>query len=100
MILAVVDQQIVGLVEVVFSNFTAGDDHYASKRASIEYLYVLPQYRRLGIGHSLIESAAVWSKKKGRDVLAVSVYEVNHDAIELYRHTKFKPHVSQLERKL
>lgn len=99
-IVATVKRRIVGLIEVIFNNIAAGDDHHYSKQASIEYLYVRSEYRRAGVGRSLLEAAITWSIKKRRTILAVSVYEVNRDAMRLYQKTQFKPESMRLERKL
>lgn len=99
-IVAVADERVVGLVEVIFDTIFSDTEYYTLKRASIEYLYVLSKYRRHGIGTALVEAAADWAKSKKRAVLTVIVYESNKEAFKLYRQTKFKSFSIRLNREL
>lgn len=94
------EQQVVGLVEVMFDNVPATDDHYGSKQANIEYLYVIPEFRRQGVGRALIEAATAWAKKKKRDFLTVAIYDANAEGVNLYRQNKFQPLNTRFVRKL
>ncbi|MDO8471983.1 MAG: GNAT family N-acetyltransferase [bacterium] len=99
-IVAVVDERVVGLIEVVFDTIDADTEYYKLKRASIDYLYVLPKYRRHGIGRALVEAGAEWARSKKRTVLSVVVYESNQEAFKLYCKTKFDSYSIRLNREL
>ncbi len=98
--IATVEKQIIGFAEVQFDNVQAADDHYGSKQANIEYLYVLPEHQNKGVGKSLIATAIDWSIKKNRDYLSVSVYNDNEEALNLYQKNEFQPLSTRLVKKL
>lgn len=92
-LVAIVDNQIIGLVEIVFDNVSNEDDRFPVKRASVEYLYVRPNFRRSGVGLLLLEAAKEWAKKKGKQVLTTSVYVKNKAALDLYNKAGFQEQV-------
>lgn len=57
---------------------------------SIQFLFVNPNYRKLGIGTRLLEAAIAIAKKKGAEKLNLVVFTAKSGAIELYRRYGFR----------
>ncbi|HEY9888146.1 MAG TPA: GNAT family N-acetyltransferase, partial [Candidatus Obscuribacterales bacterium] len=70
------DHQIVGFVELSLRAYAEGCD--TSPVACVEGWYVVPTWRRRGVGRSLIEAAAAWGRSQGCTELA-SDTEVDND---------------------
>lgn len=52
-------------------------------------LSVAPEYRRLGVGRSLLAAAVAWAQLQGVEKLFLSVISSNIEAIALYKATGF-----------
>ncbi len=57
---------------------------------SIQFLFVNPKYRKMGIGTRLLEEAIAVAKKKGAEKLNLAVYPTSRSAIELYKRYGFR----------
>jgi ribosomal protein S18 acetylase RimI-like enzyme len=53
--------------------------------AVVDNLVVDPEFRRRGIGWSLMEHAHQWAREKGATEVELNVYEFNQSAMALYR---------------
>lgn len=62
-----------------------GDRH-----AHIFLLYVVPQYRRLGIGSVLMHQAEQWARERGDRQIGLQVFASNRAAINLYEKLGFQ----------
>jgi aminoglycoside 6'-N-acetyltransferase I len=51
--------------------------------AELEDLYVLPEARRLGVGHALIEAVSNWCRRQGCSLVSVIVTPEGHAAHDL-----------------
>lgn len=71
-----------------------------SKYIEVESLGVNPEYRSQGIGHSLIEEAEKWAKKKNATKLFVSVYSPNSEGLNFYKKNGFYETGIELDKKL
>lgn len=54
------------------------------RHAHIFLLYVIPEYRRKGIGTALMEYAQNWAKNRGDIQIALQVFQSNTPAVNLY----------------
>lgn len=54
------------------------------KTGELENMYVVPQWRRKGVGKALVDELKQWMKKKGIDRIYVSAFAKNEDAIHFY----------------
>lgn len=54
------------------------------KTGELENMFVIPQWRRKGVGKALLEALNKWMKTKGVDRIYVSAYAKNEDAIHFY----------------
>ncbi len=84
---AKIDDRIVG--------FVAGDSNWFSKRehrkvGAIHEIVVLPEYRRMGIGHALMERVLDYFRQRGLHVAELWVGDENYRAIEFYRKLGFR----------
>lgn len=62
----------------------ADTDEFDKDSAYIEFLCVLPNYRKHGIGSSLLDNAEKFAKTKNLDNISLYVFETNQAAIHLY----------------
>lgn len=75
--------------------FVASDGNWYSKRegkvvGAIHEVVVLPDYRNLGIGKSLINKALEYFKERGIDTVELWVGDENFRAINFYKKLGFK----------
>ena len=75
--------------------FVAGDANWFSKRSSkkvgaVHEIVVLPEYRGMGIGKTLMDRVMTYFKEKGLDTVELWVGDENFRAIEFYRKLGFK----------
>ncbi|MBE9190832.1 GNAT family N-acetyltransferase [Gloeocapsopsis crepidinum LEGE 06123] len=47
-------------------------------------LYVVPEYRKKGIGTALMQYAEAWAKKRGDRQIGLQVFQCNQPALNLY----------------
>ena len=58
--------------------------------AHIFLLFVLPKYRKQGIGTNLISVAENWAKARGDRQIGLQVFTKNKPALNLYHHLGFQ----------
>ncbi len=58
--------------------------------ASVEDIYVTPEYRSAGVGRALIDHARSWAKGKGSDGLSLQVAAANDRARKFYQELGFR----------
>jgi len=51
----------------------------------IDQLYVLPPYKRMGVGKRLIAAAAAWCEERASSTVVLSVIEGNTEAVNFYK---------------
>ena len=66
---------------------------------ALDGMLVLPQYRRQGIGTSLIARFLDWTRQKGLRRVTVAVAPANDPAIALYKRMGFREQTLILERR-
>ncbi len=54
-------------------------------------IFVLPEYRKQGIGTYLIKTAEKWAKARGDRQIGLQVFNNNQPALNLYHHLGFQP---------
>jgi ribosomal protein S18 acetylase RimI-like enzyme len=75
--------------------FVAGDSRWFSKRSgkrvgAVHELVVLPEFRGMGIGRSLMERVMDYFREKGLDTVELWVGDENFRAIEFYKKMGFR----------
>lgn len=55
------------------------------RHAHIFLLYVLPDYRRQGIGSALMHHAEAWARARGDRQIGLQVFQANQPALDLYQ---------------
>lgn len=63
----------------------AVDQLKGDRHAHIFLLYVLPEYRRQGIGSALMRYAEDWAKARGDHQIGLQVFQFNQPALNLYQ---------------
>ena len=58
--------------------------------SSIEDVFVLPEYRSLGLGHALVDHVSSWAKRKGANGVSLQVAAANERAREFYTELGFR----------
>ncbi len=67
------------------------------KTGELENMYVVPRWRRKGVGRALVDQVKSWLKSKGLDRLYVSAYAKNAQAIAFYQANGFADWETGLE---
>ncbi|NEO97338.1 MAG: GNAT family N-acetyltransferase [Symploca sp. SIO2E9] len=60
------------------------DQVQGNRHAHIFLLYVMPEYRRQGIGSALMRHAEEWARARGDRQLGLQVFQNNQPALNLY----------------
>lgn len=63
----------------------AVDQLKGDRHAHIFLLYVLPEYRRQGIGSALMRYAEDWARARGDRQIGLQVFQFNQPALSLYQ---------------
>jgi ribosomal protein S18 acetylase RimI-like enzyme len=58
--------------------------------ASVDDVFVEPEYRNLGVGHALIESVGEWARERGADGISLQVAAANGRARKFYEEMGFR----------
>lgn len=66
------------------------DQVNGERYAHIFLLFVLPEYRRQGIGTTLVRVAEIWAKARGDRQIGLQVFTNNQPALNLYHHLGFQ----------
>lgn len=97
-LIAIVDNKIVGYLIGAISEIE--DYRNISKIAEAENMFVLEDYRKLGIGKKLLQEFTKWCKsKKAKRIKAIASAQ-NIRAIEFYHREGFEDYDLVLEKKL
>ena len=91
---------------VMFGAFTEGNTMIGVVRATVwrgpkmvqptdyvclDDIYVLPDYRRQGIGQQLFQAVEQWAREQGTTRLELHVWDFNQNALAMYRAMGMKP---------
>lgn len=87
-LVAVINDKIIGYL---FGYILNNGDAYLEKSSKLEALYVLEEYRNMGVASSLIKEFKTWSKSMNAKYMEVQVLNNNKNAIKLYSKEKFVP---------
>lgn len=79
---AFIDDKIIGYLEGGVNQ--SGSNRILSKFAELEYMFVMAEYRSMGIGTKLYRAFVEWCKKKGVKRLRVEASAKNVAAISFY----------------
>ena len=92
------DGRMVGFVSATLWNesFSVKD----VKTVCLDNIYVLPEYRRGGIGAKLFAAVEQWAKEQGAVRLDLHTWDFNKDAIAMYRAMGMTPQRYVFEKKL
>lgn len=97
-LIAVVDGKVIGYLVGGISDVE--DYRNISKIAEAENMFILEEYRSMGIGKKLLQEFTEWCKsKKAQRIKAVASAQ-NKRAIEFYRREGFKDYDLVLEKKI
>nr|WP_041639288.1 GNAT family N-acetyltransferase [Trichormus azollae] len=66
------------------------DQVTGSRHAHIFLLYVVPTYRRRGIGRALMRYIENWAKQRGDRQIGLQVFESNTPALNLYHQLSYQ----------
>jgi GNAT superfamily N-acetyltransferase len=58
--------------------------------ASVDDVFVEPNYRNLGVGRALVESVKVWAKERGADGVSLQVAAANERGRKFYEDLGFR----------
>jgi GNAT superfamily N-acetyltransferase len=58
--------------------------------ASVDDVYVEPDYRNLGVGRALVESVKAWAKERGADGVSLQVAAANERGRKFYEDLGFR----------
>jgi len=93
LLVAELDRGIVGFID----RWDLPDFAHGGKLSYIENLYVLPQFRRKGVGDMLLKKIVESAKRKGAHEIHVTTGFNNKPAISLYKKFGFLKRSLQLE---
>lgn len=87
---------------VGFVMFRTRSDRYEVDciRGLVENLYVVPEYRRSGIGSALLSAAESRLRERGVEILSLEAMADNEDARRFYRQHGYEPHRVEFEKRL
>ena len=66
------------------------DQVIGDRHAYILLLYVMPEYRRQGIGKALMLHAEQWARERGDRQIALQVFQSNQPALNLYQQMHYQ----------
>lgn len=96
LLVAELDKEIIGFID----RWDISDFAHGAKLSYMENLYVLPQFRRKGVGDTLLEKIVKSAKSKGAREIHVTTRFDNKPAIDLYEKHGFVKRNLQLEMEL
>ncbi len=68
------------------------DQIEGDRYAHIFLLYVMPDYRRQGIGTALMRHAENWARARGDRQIGLQVFQSNQPALNLYHNLDYQTH--------
>ncbi|HAG80142.1 MAG TPA: GNAT family N-acetyltransferase [Cyanobacteria bacterium UBA12227] len=66
------------------------DQVRGNRHAHVFLLYVMPDYRRQGIGSALMRYAENWARARGDRQIGLQVFQANQPALDLYQHLGYQ----------
>jgi GNAT superfamily N-acetyltransferase len=96
--LAVVDEVIVGYLTASINKME--EYRFPGTLATIESIFIVDDFRGVGIGSKLIEYFRCWAKEKKATRLRVTASSKNVHAIEIYKKSGFELHDIVLEQNI
>lgn len=93
---AEIENQIVGYLA---GGIRLGEDWLKPKRAEIENMFTKEEFRRCGVGKTLITSFIKWSKAQGVQRVVANAFYGNNEGIEFYKKVGFASYDISLELK-
>ena len=99
-LVALDNDSVAGLVAVLTKVPPEEPNEVQHEHAYITDLVVLPRYRGLGLGRSLLEHAENLARKSGATILRVDVLAKNSKAHDLYEHFSFQDFTIQMVKQL
>ncbi len=76
------------------------DQITGDRHSHIFLIYVLPEYRRQGIGSALMQTAEDYAKSRGDRQITLQVFTANEAAQALYQKRDFQPHSILMKKSL
>lgn len=73
---------------------------FGRRYAFVDFVYVHPNFRRLGVGSRLYDELGRRCKKEGINEIILDVLEINENSKEFHRKAGFRPFVTLYSRKL
>lgn len=70
------------------------------KTVCLDNIFVVPQYRRSGIGAKLFDAVEQWAREQGAARLDLHTWDFNKSAIAMYRAMGMTPQRYVFEKKL
>jgi len=89
-ILAEIDDSIAGFTHVLEGKTPPYDSVVAYRYATIMDLFVSDQYRKQGVGVTLLNAAKEWAKKRNLSYVELGVMPENEAALKLYMREEFQ----------
>ncbi|MBN2121539.1 GNAT family N-acetyltransferase [Candidatus Micrarchaeota archaeon] len=80
--------------------FGAGYGPFGRKYAFVDYVYVHPEFRRLGIGKKLYDELGKRCKEEGIKEIILDVLELNERSKEFHKKAGFEPFVTLYSKRL
>ncbi|MBK8444682.1 MAG: GNAT family N-acetyltransferase [Sphingobacteriales bacterium] len=93
-LVAVADGEIVGSG---YAKILEAKPYHAFKAyAYLGFMYVKPEFRRLGINQRILQQLIAWAKNKNLTEVRLEVYEENETAKQSYLKCGFKPNLLEM----
>ncbi len=92
------DGKMLGFVEATLWNECGMREDL--KRVCLDNIYVLPEYRRMGIAAKLFNEVEAWSRERGAVRLELHTWDFNKGAMAMYTAMGMTPQRYVFERKL
>lgn len=98
LVVAIINDQLIGSGYVRIMN---AKDHFRnSKFGYLGFMYVLPDYRGIGVNQKIMDSLIKWGAEQGLSEFKLNVYQENKIAINAYEKVGFKKHMIEMRMEL
>ncbi|CAN5829101.1 GNAT family N-acetyltransferase [soil metagenome] len=85
---AILDEETIGFIS---GDLREGSPAFHPKTwASVDDVYVAPEYRSLGVGRALLSNVEAWSREKGANGISLQVAAANERARNFYDRLGFR----------
>jgi len=99
-LVALLDAEVVGVLEVVMKPPPDRDGHVPRRVALIDNVVVRASHRRRGIGSKLFAHAETWAIDQGATAMELNVWSTNTPAKRLYESLGYAARLVRMERSL